>query len=434
MRYPRSPQSTEPSGSEHPRSERADPPPGVEGGAVEVGAAEETAAPARGSGSGRLDGVDLARWIAIAGMLVVHFWVPFMDPERPTAHLIEQYAWGRSTLVFAFVAGVALALLSGGQRPHTGSRGRVTAGRVAVRGAALMLIGWALNAVIVATESHLTVIITYYGLYFLLAIPFLRMAAHRVATAAVAALVIGPQLLFVLRRSSETGGWMADFAGVWNEIDPAQILVHQGLLELLVYGFYPALSYLAAVLAGIAVGRLDLRSEAVRLRLACAGMLAAFVAYRGSWHAWDTWGIVWELGPREEISGPVPTDDARWLLSSMSHTSTAPEVLGGIGVAVVLLVGCLYAAERLPRLVSPLTAAGALALTIYVLHVLLMAWQETVGEESGRMAHWVNGNAAEVFFVFAVVGAFLWRRTAGRGPLEAGVSRLSKFVVRGRDG
>lgn len=427
MRYPHSPQPTEPSGSEHHRGERAEPPAGVG-----TGAAEETETPARGADSGRLDGVDLARWIAIAGMLVVHFWVPFMDPERPTAHLVEQYAWGRSTLVFAFVAGVSLALLSGGQRPHTGRRGRVTAGRVAVRGAALMLIGWALNAVIVATESHLTVIITYYGLYFLLAIPFLRMAAHRVATAAVAALVIGPQLLFVLRRSSETGGWMADFAVLWNEIDPAQILVHQGLLELLVYGFYPALSYLAAVLAGIAVGRLDLRSETVRLRLACAGMVAAFVAYRGSWHAWDTWGIVWELGPREEISGPIPTDDARWLLSSMSHTSTAPEVLGGIGVAVVLLVGCLYVAERLPRLVSPFTAAGALALTIYVLHALLLAWQETVSEESGRMAHWVNGNAAEIFFVFAVVGAFLWRRTAGRGPLEAGVSRLSKFVVRDR--
>lgn len=378
-----------------------------------------------------MDGVDLARWVAIAGMLVVHFWVPFMGQEHPVARLIEQYAWGRATLVFAFVAGVSLALLSGGDRPHTGGRGRTTAGRVAVRGVALMFIGWSLNAVIVAVESHLTVILTYYGLYFLMALPFLRMAAHRVATVALAALIIGPQLLFVLRRSTEAGGVMADFAIALNQVDPAQLLVHQGLLELLVYGFYPALSQIAAVLAGIAVGRLDLRSQIVRLRLACAGMIIAFIAYQGSWHAWETWAIGWELGPREEFPGPVPVDDARWLLSSMAHTSTTPEVLGGIGVAMLLLVGCLYAAERLPRLMAPFNAAGALALTIYVLHALALAWQETVGPESGRMALWINDNVSELFFVCAVVGAFLWRRTVGRGPLEAGVSRLSRLVVPG---
>ncbi|MBR8742610.1 hypothetical protein DSY14_12875 [Nocardiopsis sp. MG754419] len=378
--------------------------------------------------------MDLARWIAIAGMLVVHFRVPFMDPEHPVARLIEQYAWGRSTLVFAFIAGVSLALLSGGREPRTGVAGRTLAGRVAVRGAALMLIGWSLNAVIVSVEAPLTVIITYYGLYFLLALPFLRMVAQWTAVAAVAAVVIGPQLLFVLRRSHDEGGWMADLTLALNDVDPAQLLVHQGFLELLVYGFYPALAYLAAVLAGIAVGRLDLRSRIVRLRLACGGMLLAFVAYRGSWHAWDTWGIVWDLGPREEISGPIPTDDARWLLSSMSHTSTTPEILGGIGVSMVLLVGCLYVAERLPRAVAPFTAAGALALTIYVLHALLMAWQQTVDLESGRMALWVSEYASELFFVFAVVAAFLWRRTLGRGPLEAGVSRVAGLVVPGGRG
>ena len=384
------------------------------------------------NGEGRLDGVDLARWVAIAGMLAVHFGVPFLEPEHPVARLVEQYAWGRSTLLFAFVAGISLALLSGGREPHTGAMGRTTAGRVAVRGAVLMLIGWSLNAVIVASGSHLTVIITYYGLYFLMALPFLRMAADRVAIVALAALVIGPQLLFVLRRSSENGGWMAHFTLTLNDVDPAQILVDQGLLELLVYGFYPALGCLAAVLAGIAVGRLDLRSQIVRLRLACAGMVIAFIAYRGSWHAWDTWGLVWELGTREEISRPLPTDDARRLLSSMSHTSTTPEVLGGIGVSMVLLVGCLYVAERLPRLVTPFTAAGALALTIYVLHALALAWQETVDLDSARMALWINDHLSELSFVFAVAGAFLWRSAVGRGPLEAGVSRISRFLVPGR--
>src|SRR5699024_11547750 len=79
------------------------------------------------------------------------------------------------------------------------------------------------------------------------------------------------------------------------------------------------------------------------------------------------------------VQGPVPTEDARWLLSSASHTATTPEILGGTGLALFVLVVCLYATEYLPRLLSPLVAAGTMALTIYVLHALALAWKTDLG-------------------------------------------------------
>ena len=379
----------------------------------------------------RLEGVDLARWLAVTGMLIVHFTVPFIEPGTVTGLLIHQSAWGRSTILFTFLAGVSLALISGAGAPHRGPAGNVTAGRITVRGLLLMGIGWSLTAVVAPTEAALTVILTYYGLYFLMALPFLRLSAQWSVAAAVATALAGPQLLFALRRSHADGGWFREFTEVWNQFSLGHIFVEQGLLDLAVYGFYPALSYLAALLAGVAVGRLDLYSHTVRMGLAALGLFLNSVAYRGSWHAWQSYSLVVELGNRDRVQGPVPTDDARWLLTSASHTATTPEILGGTGLALFVLVVCLYATEYLPRLLAPLTAAGTMALTIYVLHALAMAWQADLGPYPSDEEWLLDEYMAELFIVGSVVVAFAWRRFVGRGPVEAFVSTVSKAVVPG---
>ena len=387
--------------------------------------------PARPAGRGRLHGLDLARWIAVAGMLVIHFGPPFLDRESPLGVIVATYAWGRSTILFAFLAGVSLALITGGASVHRGRRARTGAARVAVRGAALVLIGWGLHAIVTAGGSNLTVIITFYGLYFLLAIPLLRLTAPWAAAAAAAAFAVGPQLLFALRRSAEEGGAMAGVTRAVEAHDPGHLLAGQGLMELTVHGYYPALAYLPAVLAGLAVGRLDLHSPLVRARLAAFGMVLAFVSYRTSWHAWYNYGLIGDLGAREEVVGSVPTGDARWLLTDMPHSATTPEVLGGTGVAIAVLAACLGLADRFPRLTAPFTAAGSMALTVYAAHAVVMAWQATLPGDIGGLIGLVNREMSEVYLVGSVAIALLWRRTLGRGPLEAGVSELAKAVAPG---
>jgi len=47
------------------------------------------------------------------------------------------------------------------------------------------------------------------------------------------------------------------------------------------------------------------------------------------------------------------------------HSSTTFEVVGNVGVALLVLAGALVAAERWPRPLAPLAAVGAMALTAY---------------------------------------------------------------------
>lgn len=70
-----------------------------------------------GSGA-RLLGVDVARSLALIGMMSVHIFAAF----RPDGSLHPAYvvAAGRSAALFAVLAGVGLALATGGQQPLVG--------------------------------------------------------------------------------------------------------------------------------------------------------------------------------------------------------------------------------------------------------------------------------------------------------------------------
>jgi hypothetical protein len=114
--------------------------------------------PRGGFEPGRLFGPDLARGIALLGMFAAHV----------VSDRAENLYDGRSSILFATVAGVSLGLLTGGaDPPQRGSRGELRGG-VALRGLGLIVIGAFLTVVV---QPPLAVILDYYGVAFLLLVP-----------------------------------------------------------------------------------------------------------------------------------------------------------------------------------------------------------------------------------------------------------------------
>ena len=70
----------------------------------------------RGTAAGkpRFTGLDAARGLAVLGMVVAHTAVLGLWDESPTAYL--GFVHGRSSILFAMIAGISLALMSGGSR------------------------------------------------------------------------------------------------------------------------------------------------------------------------------------------------------------------------------------------------------------------------------------------------------------------------------
>lgn len=355
-------------------------------------------------GPGRVTGVDVARGIAVLGMFTAHVGYT-TDPVTGAENWLA-VAHGRSSILFALVAGVSLALVSGGRTPLDGLPALQTRTRVLVR--AVLLLG--LVGLLDLLGTRVLLILGFYAAYFVLALPFLRWSPGRLAIAAGAFALAGPVLVHYgpevlaragLRLPEDGSGALTDF---------------------LLSGHYPAAVWMAYVLAGLAIGRLDLTATAVRVALVGGGLLAMLVAYAisaavveplGGTRAVEDAAAAWSSTLRPEPLGwddPWPTSVYLWLAGP--HTDTLLEVVGSGGFAVAVLGLCLFARRVGRWVLAPLAAVGAMALTVYSAQIVaLWAWGEEAYEQT------TNGPLL-VLVLVTLAAATVWRWAFGRGPLE----------------
>lgn len=369
----------------------------------------------------RLVGVDAARGIALIGMMAVHI-NPRLDAEGNVS-MSYLLAGGRASALFAILAGVGLALATGGR---TAPRGRalaaVSAGTVA-RAAVLAVIGFWLGA----PESNVAVILVYYALLFVVAIPFLGLGPGILLPLAFVWAIASPMLSQLLRTGMDTEPRSVPEFG--SLADSATLLT-----ELTLTGYYPGLQWTAYILFGLGLGRLDLRSARTCVALFAGGATLAVAAkLMSSWllasggmeelRAAGAGNAPIERFPLEValqggFYGTTPTTSWWWLAVSAPHSASPFDLLHTMGVAAGVLGLMLLIATRARALLWPLAAIGSMTLTLYTLHVLLLS--SSVPRETPDAFLW--------HVVIALAVAVPWRTFVGRGPLEAVANRASTNV------
>jgi hypothetical protein len=350
----------------------------------------------------------VARALALFGMAATHIY-PGFQPDGDL-HWSHAVASGRASALFALLAGVGLALSTGGTDPLTGRDLGAARGGVLTRAVLLTLIGLLLGSV----ESPPLVILAYYGLLFLVAVPFLGLSARVLAVLAVAAALVTPLVSHLLRK----------------QIDPTPIAEPGGpdlLVELFLTGTYPVLTWTTYLFAGMAVGRLPLRRLSVAAKVLVVGLAVAVTARVLSAMLLDAVGgpeRLAESAPDGSVTtvenslaagmfGTTPTGDWRWLTVAAPHSGTTFDLVHTTGSALAVLGACLLLARLLPQpLLLPLAAAGSMTLTLYTLHVLAVADGSPFLVKDPQQL-WIS----HVLVALAI--ATLWRTTIGRGPLEA---------------
>lgn len=334
----------------------------------------------------RLGGVDVARGLAVLGMFTAH-----LAPGRagdPWPQGAVQVADGRSAALFVVLAGVSVALLSGGARPVRGELLARARRRIAVRGALLVPIGLVLELL----NAPLALILLQYALLFVLVLPFLALRAPVLLALAGVVALAAPPLVFAARDRLEA-------APVGGE----------AVTDLLVGPYYPVGVWFAYLLVGLAVGRMDLRESGVRRLLVLVGAALAVGAHTVSW-AWQQ---------------AAPSGDLVRLITTEPHASTTFEVVANTGVSLAVLGLCLMAQDAAPRLLAPVAATGALALTAYVGHVVAIGVLGSAVVWQPRASTWA------AFIVVTVVLCTAWRAWLGRGPLERVLHEVSTRVSGG---
>jgi hypothetical protein len=349
-------------------------------------------------------GLDVARGLAVLGMFGAHLGAPddFLLAEPATWGAIVH---GRSSILFAVLAGVSLSLLSrdrtGGSGGSGGGVGGVRAG-VRVRITVRALIIFAIGVLLTALGTPIAVILEYYALMFVLALPLLGARARTLFVLAGAWALVSPVIVLLL-------GTVASAYGA-----PADDL----LLRLLVTGSYPVIAWMSFLWFGMGLGRLDLTSVRVGSTLLGIGVGLALLGYGA--------GMATAAPDAADVSatfgGPTAPD---WgaLLGVDAHSGTTFEIVGSSGVAAAVIGSCLLVASRLRPVLFPVESVGATALSTYSAHVL--AYAVLFPDEPSEWA-WLW------FAVVALVVCPLWRLTIGRGPLETLVHTVSVRAAEGR--
>ncbi|MGW6659509.1 heparan-alpha-glucosaminide N-acetyltransferase domain-containing protein [Rhodococcus sp. NPDC055024] len=373
----------------------------------------------------RLLGIDAARGIALLGMMAVHSLVAVGDNGSPT--LSYSIAAGRSSALFAVLAGVGIAFTTSRARVERGVRG-ATAASLAARAAAVGAIGLIMGY---TDAEYAVVILPYYAILFLLAIPLVFLPTRTLAA-------LGLLIAVAVPAAIEFFGTSLPAPSLDN---PTLIGIIENpagwATELLLNGEFPALPWTAYICAGIVIGRLRLTSATVAGSLLMFGTALAVGARILSeiliFHFGGLESLVAssEL-PRQEIldlisygaDGSVYGSTWWWLAVDGPHSSTPLDLLGTIGSSTAVIGAMLFlghlAGTRLGKLTNlvmmPLAAAGSMTLTLYVLHIWF------INSNYDTYSAW-TGYLLQAMTAFAI-GIFV-RLTTGRGPLEAFVTMVA---------
>src|SRR5690606_20915817 len=112
-----------------------------------------------------------------------------------------------------------------------------------------------------------------------------------IAGAAAVLGVVGPIVSFWVRSLIDAGGTPARVVATVNAYDPFVALADDGVVNFLLTGSYPAITWLPFIFAGLAIGRLDLWDTRVRWRLVALGAGLAAAAYTLSYLAVRVAGV-----------------------------------------------------------------------------------------------------------------------------------------------
>jgi hypothetical protein len=374
---------------------------------------------------GRVVGVDVARALALVGMMATHMLPGLEGTHVPWA---QQVAGGRASALFAVLAGVSVALVSGRTQPVRGRSRYAVSVRLVVRSVLIGVLGLVLGLV----PTGIAVILAYYAVLFLLGLPFLGLRARTLALLAGLWAVAAPVGSMLLRPHLPEH--------VAGSPEPDSLVAPLGLLnELVLVGYYPAGVWLAYLLAGMAIGRTDLFRRGVDLAFLAGGVLLAVgatVVSRTLLARDDAWDALAATYPDPRVAddpallaatlthglhGTTPTGSWWWLATVAPHSGSPLDLAQTIGSALAVIGLCLLAARWQPRAWAAVFGAGAMTLTLYTLHVVIMGqgWWPDLEAPSNYddQVLVVLGTGA----VFALVPL--------RGPLEAIVGAVSRVAA-----
>jgi len=358
-------------------------------------------------------GYDLARALAVFGMVVVNFKIVLGAEQNGPAWLVNMVGLlsGRAAATFVVLAGIGLSLVTRNALDSSDQKERIQKRHMFLKRALFLLVaGLAYTPIWPADILH------FYGIYIALATGLLWASTRQLWVWCGVVVFLFPLMLFTLNYDQGWNWETLDYAGFWT---PAGMIRH-----LFFNGFHPVVPWIAFLLLGMIIGRQNMGDYSIRRRVFNWGLGVAIAAESASRL------LVYMLVP---VINTAEQEDLAAILGIGPMPPMPLYMLAGAGTACVVISASIEFGERFKnaRWLRPFTATGQLALTLYVAHVIVgMGILEAIGRLETDQSLKFAVVTAVGFCAAGVAFAYLWRSRFKQGPVEAFMKAVCKTTPR----
>lgn len=356
----------------------------------------------------RVAGFDLARALAVFGMVIVNFKVAMnADTGNPFLLGFAALFEGRASALFVILAGIGITLITRKAKASQDD-GLILQSRFSLvkRGLLLVVIG------LIFTPLWEADILHFYGFYFLMAAALFRLNDKKLLFSALIVVLVFPVLMafFDYERN-----W------IWASLTYQDFWSVDGMIRHIVFnGFHPIFPWSAFLIFGMWLGRQDLASKLVRNRL-LIGSAVMLLAIECSFYV-----INLLLGDGKALD--MTAEEVDFLFSTSIIPPLPQYMISAGSSAVIVIIGCLYLSERFAesRMLKWLHQTGKLALTLYIAHVVLGLG---VLESMELLTNQTIDFSLVCSLLFCFLGAVfsvLWLRHFNAGPYEWLFRKIAK--------
>jgi len=348
----------------------------------------------------RVTGFDLARALAIFGMVIVNFKIA-MNAETGNL-LLKSFAGifeGRASALFVILAGVGVTFLTNKAR-ESNDGALVLKNRLSLikRGLLLIAIG------LVYTPIWQADILHFYGFYFLIAAAICTVNDKVLLFISAIIMLIFPVLMLFLNYEQNWNWSTLTYENFWS---------FDGIIRHILFnGFHPVFPWAAFLVFGMWLGRQDLSQRLMRKKLFAWSFIILLVTECSFYLIRVTIGD----GSALEMT----SEEVAFLFSTSIIPPLPQYIISAGSSAVVVLVSCLYFSERFSEsnINKWLYKTGQLSLTLYVAHVIIgMGILESIGRLENQTINFSLFSAL-AFCVCGIVFSVVWLNFFKTGPLE----------------
>lgn len=347
----------------------------------------------------RIIGIDIARALAVIGMIIVNFKVVLGDNGLGWVKSLASVFDGKAAATFVVLAGVGLSLMTNSALRHNDKQ-RIKTARLRMAKRALFLFIVGLSYIVIWPAD----ILHFYGVYMLVILLLLRSSEKVILGAALTLILVYPLLI---------GLWNYETGWDFDTLAYPDFWTLPGFIRNLFFnGFHPVIPWTAFMLFGFWFGKQDLHSDRfIKKALWVSAMVFVIIQ------------LLSRLSISVLSAGNAQTASE---LSEIVGTSPMPPMpiymFNGMAISIVIISASILLGKRYPanKILLALNKTGQLALTFYVAHVIVgMGVLASINPK--KMGHYsieFSVGYALVFSLLCVLFAAYWLTSRKVGPVE----------------